>query len=251
MTAVIDFTSYEESVPALLHLIQTETSLPQTGTIVIKPNLINDSPPPITTPAACCRALVDSIRSISTARVVIAEGCGQPGLDTPAVFDRLGYTDMAAGCGVQLVDLNTAQLVRMHNPECRIFPEIFLPQIAVNSYLISVPVLKAHSLAGITGALKNMIGLAPPAYYSGQSGTWKKAAFHCDVQQSIRELNSYKAPDLCIMDASVGMPEYHLGGAHCTPPLEVLVGGCDPWEVDRKGAELLGRDWTKIKHLQK
>ena len=50
MTAVIDFTSYEESVPALLHLIQTETSLPQTGTIVIKPNLINDSPPPAAGP---------------------------------------------------------------------------------------------------------------------------------------------------------------------------------------------------------
>jgi len=62
------------------------------------------------------------------------------------------------------VDLNRAELVRLENSDCPVFPEIFLPELAMSSFLVSVPVLKAHSLADITGTLKNMIGLAPPRF---------------------------------------------------------------------------------------
>jgi len=251
MPTTTDFITYQDSVPDLLASLELEKHLPQTGTILIKPNLINDSPPPITTPVACCREIIIYLRSHTNARIVIAEGCGQPEVDTWTVFQRLGYTKMADRLGVDLVDLNTAELVHLHNQACPVFPDIHLPEIAVHSFLISVPVLKAHSLAGITGALKNMIGLAPPAYYSGRYGTWKKAAFHANVQQAILDLVSYKCPDLSIMDASVGMPEYHLGGAHCNPPLSKLVAGYNPWEVDREGARLLGLKWKMIEHLHK
>ncbi|MFP4428892.1 MAG: DUF362 domain-containing protein, partial [Desulfovermiculus sp.] len=147
------------------------------------------------------------------------------------------------------LDLNTARLVHLRNPACQVFPEMYLPQIVMENFLISVPVLKAHSLAKITGALKNMLGVAPPHYYGGQHGSWKKAAFHARMQQGISDLNTYRCPDLSIMDASVGMAEYHLGGPTCDPPLGKLVGGYDPWEVDREGARLLGLDWTRIGHL--
>ncbi|MFP4258532.1 MAG: hypothetical protein ACLFRE_05960, partial [Desulfovermiculus sp.] len=62
------------------------------------------------------------------------------------------------------------------------------------------------------------------------------------------DLNTYRCPDLSIMDASVGMAEYHLGGPTCDPPLGKLVGGYDPWEVDREGARLLGLDPDRPSH---
>lgn len=251
MCTCIDFISYSQSVPALLSALQAEEIVRAQHTIIIKPNLINDSPPPITTPAECCQAIIDFIRSCSEALIVIAEGCGQPGLETDAVFERLGYTDLAREKDVLLLDLNTAKLVRLQDPARPVFPQMYLPRIVMDNYLISVPVLKAHSLAAITGALKNMLGAAPPKYYSGRHGTWKKAAFHARMQQAISDVTAYRHPDLSIMDASVGMAEYHLGGPACDPPVGKLVGGYDPWEVDREGARLLGLDWTKIGHLHK
>ncbi len=250
MYTCIDFISYPQSVPALLSALEAEKAFHKQHIIVIKPNLINDSPPPITTPVECCQAIIDFIRSCSDAFIVIAEGCGQPGLETDTAFDRLGYTDLARQKDVQLLDLNSAKLVRLHNPACPVFPEMYLPQIVMENFLISVPVLKAHSLAAITGALKNMLGAAPPKYYGGRHGTWKKAAFHTRMQQAISDLIAYRSPDLSIMDASVGMAEYHLGGPTCDPPVGKLVGGYDPWAVDREGARLLGLDWTKIGHLK-
>ena len=68
-------------------------------------------------------------------------------------------------------------------------------------------------------------------------------------QGPIVDLNRYRTPDLSLMDASVGMPDYHLGGAHCDPPVGKLVAGYDPLEVDRQSAELLGLRWRRIAHL--
>ena len=41
--------------------------------VLIKPNLINADPHPVTTPAACCEAIVNYIRGCSDAEIVIAE----------------------------------------------------------------------------------------------------------------------------------------------------------------------------------
>jgi uncharacterized protein (DUF362 family) len=126
---------------------------------------------------------------------------------------------------------------------------MYLPEIAFSHFIISLPVLKAHSLADITGTLKNMMGFAPPAHYGSTSGGWKKARFHNDMQQSILDLNAYRTPDLTLLDASVGMAEFHLGGRHCNPPRQKLIAGRDPVSVDRLAASLLDIDWKSIGHL--
>ena len=247
--AQIGFVSYRESVPKLLDVIGAAAVLKEQTAVLIKPNLVNASPFPITTAPECVEAIIDYVRSCSQAAIVIGEGCGDAHLETPEVFDRLGYQDLAKRHDVELIDLNRAPLEKLENGDCPVFPQIYLPKIAISHFLLSVPVLKAHSFSEITGTLKNMIGLAPPKYYSGQYGTWKKAVFHNRMHQSIIDLNRYRTPDLSLMDATVGMPDFHLGGAHCDPPLGKLIAGFDPVEVDRRGAELLGLEWPNIAHL--
>ncbi|NQT94717.1 MAG: DUF362 domain-containing protein [Lentisphaerae bacterium] len=246
----VEFESYGESVALLLDRLGAGKVLAEQSRVLVKPNLINSSPPPITTAVACCEAIVEYAREHSGAEIVVGDGCGDPGLTTDEVFDQLGYRDMARRQGVELVDLNEAELVRLENPDCHVFPEMYLPEIAMSSYLVSVPVLKAHSLADLTGTRKNMIGLAPPSHYAGRHGSWKKAVFHGDLQQSILDLNRYRTPDLTVLDATIGMQDYHLGGRHCDPPVNKLLAGFDPREVDRAAAELLGLDWQVIGHLK-
>ena len=247
--AIVDFYSYHESIAEALDAINAGETFAQQSAILLKPNLINASPHPVTTPADCCEAVIEYIRSCSDASIVIAEGCGDAHLGTDEVFDLLGYRDLARRYGVDLVDLNTAPLRKLENNNCSFFSEIYLPEIAYTHFMLSIPVLKAHSLAQITGTLKNMVGLAPPKYYGDRFGGWKKSIFHNNMQQSIIDLNRYRSPDLSVMDASVGLADFHLGGRHCSPPVKKIIAGFNALQVDRQAADFLGLDWRQIQHL--
>ena len=246
----IGFAAWEESLGPLLTATGLAGQLPgTTGTILIKPNLVEALAPPVTTPVALVAALVAWLREHTNARVVIGEGSGAIHHDTNHAFAELGYLDLARDYGVELADLNHEELVRLEKRECQRWPEMYLPRLALDSFLISVPVLKAHSMAGVTLTLKNMMGLAPPAHYrNGRS--WQKSAFHRRIQEAIADLNRYRAPDFTVLDATVGMPEAHLWGPVCNPPVGILAAGFDPVAMDAYGCSLLRRDWRHIGHIR-
>lgn len=249
-TVTIEFTSFADSVCSALDAISARQVLGRQKAILIKPNLVTADSHPVTTHPDCCAAIIAYIRSCSDAAIVIAEGCGDADRETPEVFTALGYDHLASRLNVALLDLNHAPLTRIEDADCQIFPEMFLPEIAFSHFILSVPVLKAHSFATITGTLKNMMGFAPPAYYSGRGGIWKKAVFHEHMHQAIVELNRYRTPDLTVLDASIGLARYHLGGPRCDPPVNKVVAGFDALAVDREAARLLGHRWEEIAHLR-
>lgn len=246
---IIDFTSYDESIIRAFDAINAKDVISRQSAILIKPNLVNDSPHPVTTHPECCEAVIKYIKEHSKAEIVIAEGTGDSILETDEVFEKLGYCKLAEKLDVPLIDLNYEPLKKFTNNSCNVFPEIYLPEIAFSHFIISVPVLKAHSLAIFTGTLKNMMGFAPPKYYSGNYGSWKKAVFHRKMHQSIVDLNKYRTPDLTVMDASVGLADFHLGGPECSPPVRKIIAGFDPVELDREAAALLNINWRDVPHL--
>ena len=73
---------------------------------------------------------------------------------------------------------------------------------------------------------------------------------HPDCCAAVIGLNRHRNPDLTLLDARIGLAEYHLGGPWCDPPVNRLVAGFDPVAVDRQAARLLGLDWRAIVHLQ-
>nr|WP_281382973.1 DUF362 domain-containing protein [Dissulfurirhabdus thermomarina] len=216
---------------------------------MVKPNLVEALPPPVTTPPALVGAVVDFVRAAAPgARVVIGEGTGARRLETGEVFRALGYEALAREKDVELLDLNRAPTVRLRRPELGRWPEMHLPRVALEAFLVSVPVLKVHTLAGVTLTLKNMMGLAPPGRYQ-VPGHWKKSAFHEGMQAAVADLARYRAPDFTLLDASAGLPFSHLAGPACRPPVNRLVAGFDPVALDAYGAGLLGRDWREIGHI--
>jgi uncharacterized protein (DUF362 family) len=245
----VEFTTYKSSVKQALDAIGARAVLATQESILIKPNLVNASPFPVTTPPAMCAAIIGYVRSCSQAQIVIAEGCGASNMDTDEVFKALGYDQLAKEKGVGLVDLNTAATRQVENESCRYYPKMLLPEIVFTHFLISVPVLKAHSYTEITGSLKNMMGILPPKYYGRSFGGWKKEKFHRNLHESIVELNGYRTADLSIMDATAGLADFHLGGRQCSPAVNKIVAGYDALQVDRAAASLLGYDWRTISHL--
>lgn len=246
----IDFQSFDTSIHDIMDRLGCREVLADQERILLKPNLINDDPHPVTTHPKMCEAVIRYIRSVSDADITIAEGCGDQHLTTSEIFGRLGYDRLARKYGIHLVDLNEEDLVTLENKELSIFPKIHLPNIAFDSYMVSLPVLKAHSLSRITGTLKNMMGFAPPSHYSGGGGMWKKAFFHKNLHQAIFELNRYVSPDLSILDASIGLAEFHLGGPQCKPAVAKLVAGFNPVKVDQQACKLLGIDENRVGHIR-
>ncbi|MFW6314897.1 MAG: DUF362 domain-containing protein, partial [Desulfohalobiaceae bacterium] len=113
-----EFTSYAESVPRVLEELQAQQALAGQKKVLLKPNLINDSAFPVTTHRDFCAAVIEYVQACCSCELIIAEGCGDPGLETWQVFQALGYSRLCSSYDVQLVDLNLEELLRLENPDC-------------------------------------------------------------------------------------------------------------------------------------
>lgn len=241
--------NWNKSIGDLLGATELEAQLQNEKRVIIKPNLVKALPPPITTPVELIEAIVSYLQlKAPHVELIIADGTGSLDYDTMHVFENLGYSSMAQRKGIKLIDLNEAPYLTLTNPTLKRWPTMHLPEVVMESYLISVPVLKAHSLAGITLSMKNMMGACPPEHYC-KDGHWKKASFHTGMHEAIADLNRYRKPDFSIIDATVGLSEYHLGGALCDPPPGIIVASHDPVAADAYGCSLLGKEWRTIDHI--
>ena len=242
------FVSWHDSLPPLLDRTGLVEQIHDHQTILIKPNLVENLQPPVTTPVALVASLVDYLQKRTANTIIIGEGSGALNYETWHPFEQLGYTRFAEKKGIGLVDLNEEPCRKRTIPHCKRWPELFLPEIGYDCFLLSVPVLKVHTLAGVTLTMKNMMGLVPPAHYQ-QGNSWKKSSFHTNIQESIADLNRYRTPDFTILDATIGMAESHLCGRTCDPPINIVAAGYDPVAMDAYGAGLLGKDWRHINHI--
>lgn len=245
-----DAEKYESAVIQALDGIGARAFFAAQERVLLKPNLVNASSFPVTTPVALVRAVLRYACAAGAGKVVVAEGCGDAQLETPEVFARLGYEAMARAEGVELVDLNHASCTILEDGSRAVHRTMELPEIVFTHAVVSLPVLKAHSLSDFTGTLKNMMGLLPPSRYGAGAGGFKKSRFHGQLQESISDLAAYRTPDLTVMDATVGLSQYHLGGPECDPPVGSLLASFDALALDRTAAGFLGLDWRRIGHLR-
>jgi len=241
--AQIKFTDYATSVTRALDTIGAEARLPQDGLIILKPNLTNADPPPVTTPVGIVEAVYQYCRARTRAEIAIGEGCGS-GV-TAASYKANGYSAMAHRHGLRLFDFNTEESVLLRNPDAFQLKEFHMPKVAQDAFIISIPVLKDHSFTVTTIAMKNMFGLAPAPFYEG---SWNKSRLHSpSTHRSVVDVCLYKKPDLCVVDAVVALAGMHLSGTH--RKLGLILAGFDPVAVDAAGSRLMGHDPHRIEYL--
>jgi len=239
-----------ETLELLLDAAELPLAINGQKQILIKPNLVEALHPPITTPAAVIDVLIDYIlKTCPDVRILVGEGTGSLEYDTFHCFEYLGYLPLWQKDRVELIDLNQQPSRHMTNASCKRWPEMYLPELIFESFLISVPVLKAHSLSQVTLTMKNMMGCAPPVHYQG-SGAWGKASFHRKIHEAVFDLNRYRTPDFTLLEASVGMAQAHLWGPTCNPPVNKIAVSYDPVAIDAYGTSLLQRSWRDIDHIK-
>jgi len=241
--AKVKFIDYKTSIAKALDLIDAPVLLPQHGLIIIKPNLTNSSPPPVTTSVAAAEVTYNYCKAHTKAEIVIAEGCGTG--KTPDVFDALGYTNLVKKYGLKLIDFNEAQTIELENDDAFQLKQFFMPKIVQQAFVVSLPVLKDHSFTKTTIAMKNMFGIAPGKFYSG---SWNKSKLHSpSTDKFVVDVCLYKKPDLSVVDGSVALKGMHLAGRHKS--IGLILAGFDPVAVDTLGSKLLGHNPKKLDYL--
>lgn len=241
--AVVEFKDYAQSVPVALELAVAEKILPKTGTIILKPNLTNSSPPPVTTPVKMVEAVYNYCIRHTKAKIIIGEGCGQG--NTFDVFETLGYTKLAKKYNIELVDFNEADAVLLENKNALQLKQLYLPKVVLDAFIISIPVLKDHSFTGTTVAMKNMFGFAPGKFYKGN---WNKSKLHNpSTDKSVVDICMYKKPGFCIVDASVALAGMHLSGTE--KKTGKIIAGADCVAVDSVASAMLGHKPQNLEYL--
>ena len=213
--------------------------------VLIKPNVLRGSKPEegIVTHPAVLRAVVDKVESMQPASIIVGDN---PGLfnygDNERCFEQTGLLEAAKG---YYRNIGNSSLQRDFDPQ--FMPRVGLSRAVLESeVIISLPKFKTHGLTVITGAIKNSYGFLPGA----QKAHLHKAAgsperFH----RVITEVFRLRVPDLCIMDAIVGME----GNGPASPDLRdigCIMASSDGVALDAVMADMMGLDPKRLPFLQ-
>jgi len=238
---------YPSAISRALDEVDAVSVLTGFDRVIIKPNMVNGSPPQVTTDFRCVMAVVEYLQERLDIGVVVAEGSGEG--STLDNFRTNGYGQITKDLGVELVDLDALTAKRYSDPRAGQYREVFLPEYLEGAALVSVPPAKDHTITRVTLGLKNMIGCLSASHYSGY-WSYKKSQVHAvDTDQAIADLMLYVRPRLTVIDAIKGQAGGHLSGRTPDPPIGKIIAGTDVLTADREGARLLGHDPDSVGHL--
>jgi len=247
----IDFVSFLKSVPEILEKAGLKSLIKNQKTIILKPNLTTNLPPPCTTPAELVEEVIKLCQKNSSAKIIVAEGSG--GCDTFTAFKELGYEKLKEKYKITLIDLNREKRIEVTNPQARALKKAKLPKIIFNGFFLNLPVLKQHDEGILTCATKNLFGIYLNQELIGHflPNWWNKSELHFKygVQSSVYDLNLYRPTNFVLVDASVGQTGNEIHGQACKPPIKKLFAGFDNLEVDRACAPYLKLDPISISYL--
>jgi uncharacterized protein (DUF362 family) len=159
-------------------------------------------------------------------------------------FRAFGYTHLAEektrlGFDVSVVNLSRSPTTQIHL-DGLYFRSLDLPnEIATPYFFVSLAVAKTHGLAFITGTMKNLFGLLPRK---------DQHVYHPHINDVIVDLNRVVRPDLCIVDARVGLEGWD---GPKTRRLNAFIIGLNPVSVDSTMARIMGFDPLKIQQLRR
>lgn len=168
--------------------------------VLIKPNVVNDRPPPTTTDPQVVASVVRAVRQGGAAEVIVADSSGIIRFPTSGNLTATGIRAAAERAGARVLALEEEPWVRIEPAGAKSLPRYYLSKPAYDAdVFINVPVIKTHRFAEYSCCLKNLVGITHPRYRPSLaflSGDW---------HERIAELNLGVHPHLNIADGTTVM----------------------------------------------
>jgi len=210
--------------------------------VLIKPSACYPVPYPVTTSRDILSMIIEGIRQVSDADILLLEGT--PGGDPVyPVYQALGYNFPR----VLMLDVKDCIWVEVENPLPKplAVPTFWVPNVILSSdYLISVAPLKVFKGGGNL-SIMNLLTVLPSSKYSGEAqGGWE-ALYSLGINRVVADLYFTLPFDLGIIEARqkfIGSDEPTRGAVEEYG--KVFIG--KPYQVDCEASEALG---LKTEHL--
>jgi uncharacterized protein (DUF362 family) len=228
--------------------------------IFIKVNLVDFNNSLANTHVETLQGLLDFLSPLTGRTIIIGESTAAAQTTTEC-FEKFGYTVLEKEFNVQLLDTGLGPYTQVNwikdNLNQVSYPYITSHVIDPTKYCISLARMKTHSLTVCTLAMKNYYmgsTLKFPIGHQLYGTTDSRTLMHWGggnkgLTQNLVLMSRHFTPDLAIIDGFEGMEGD--GPANGTPvDHRVMVAGKDIVSVDRVGIELMGLDYTKVKHVQ-
>ncbi len=229
-------------------------------TALLKPNLVSPQAT-ATTKREVVRTLAELMRRAGT-EVSIGEGSAAAGhfnvlggviyrtrkreiLDPmqQAVFDQLGYTELAKTLRAPLVNLHSGELVEVPVPGAFVFPKLTIHRSLFETDLLcSVPMMKTHQLATVTLGMKNLVGVFPGTVYQSVRGHMHDLTSEVEpsgTAAAIVDMVRANKLGLVVVDGSMAM-EGNGPSMGKLVKMDVIVAGTNPLATDMVAASLMG-----------
>ena len=225
--------------------------MPRGGRILLKPNCLSaDAGPgePVNTRAEVVEAVGRYLAEAHAARLVIADsgGLGSYGR-TRKAYRLMGLDLVAQRLGADLVNLERMGLTELPSPRGEILPSFrataLLDEVEA---VVGLPKMKTHLLTGMTGAVKNLLGLLP--------GSLKRAvhvrapsapAMSSALVDIYAGLRARCRLGLHVMDAVTAM-EGQGPGQGSPREVGLLLASADGVALDAVASRIMGIDPFKI-----
>ena len=210
--------------------------------VLIKPSASYPVPYPVTTSREILAGIIEGIREVSDADILLLEGT-PGGESVRPIYQSLGY-DFPR---VLMLDVKDCTWVEVDNPLSKPFavPTFWIPNVILSSdYLITVAPLK---VVGGKGSLSimNMLSLLPSSKYGGEASTSWAELYSLGIDKVVADLYFTLPFDLGIIEARQKFITY---GDPTRGEVEeygkVFLG--EPYAVDCEASEALGLETTYL-----
>lgn len=214
--------------------------------VFLKPNLVEYwADKAVNTDARLVAAAAEAMWQAGAREVVVGEGPGHR-RDIEYLLEGTGMREVLGDLRLRFVDLNHDDVRQVPlRSNYTGLGSVWLPvELLQSDYVVSMPKLKTHHLAGMTASMKNLFGTMPGAVYG-----WPKNPLHFHgIEQSIIDLTATIRPHLAIMDAVLAMEG---DGPIMGRPRQVgFIGmATDLVALDATCARIIGLDPAKMPYL--
>lgn len=170
--------------------------------VLLKPNIVNDRPPPTTTSVPVIASVARLVRRAGAAEVIVADSSGIIRFPTSENLTATGVRAAAEAEGAKVLALEEEPWVLVEPAGAESLPRFYVSRPVYEADIfINLPVVKTHRFAHYSCSLKNLVGITHPRYRP--SVTFLAGNWH----ERIAELNLAVHPQLTIADATTVMIE--------------------------------------------
>lgn len=204
--------------------------------VLIKPNAGYPMPYPISTSRETMNLIVESIKQVSDADIIILEGTHN-GESIYPIYQALGY-DFPR---VLMLDVRDCIWVEVENPLPHPFvvPTFWVPNVVLSSdYLISVAPFKVIGGSGYL-SVPNLLSLLPVSKYRGDAPSGWGTLYELGIEKVIADLYFTLPFDLGVVDARQKFISAGNASQGKTEEYGKIFAG-EPYEVDREAVQVGG-----------